>query len=84
MTNSSGVDPKVRECAFAQCGEAPEKLRVTCYGSSSSDTPEIYLQEARSLGYLLAKRGHTCVNGAGSFGCMAAINEGAAMGGSLL
>jgi predicted Rossmann-fold nucleotide-binding protein len=32
------------------------------------------------LGYSLAKRGHTCVNGAGSFGCMAALNDGAAAG----
>jgi uncharacterized protein (TIGR00730 family) len=36
---------------------------------------------ARELGYLLAKRGHTCVNGAGSFGCMAAMNDGAVKGG---
>ena len=52
-------------------------LRVCCYGSSSSDTPQLYLQEARHVGYILAKRGHTCVNGAGSFGCMAALNDGA-------
>jgi uncharacterized protein (TIGR00730 family) len=55
-------------------------LRVTCYGSSSSQTPEKYLHEAYELGYLLAKRGHTCVNGAGSFGCMAAMNDGAVAG----
>lgn len=59
---------------------APKALRVTCYGSSSSKTPEKYLKEARNLGYALAKRGHTCVNGAGSFGCMAAMNDGAAEG----
>lgn len=61
-------------------GSAARALRVTCYGSSSSDTPEPYLREARSLGYILAKRGHTCVNGAGSYGCMAAMNDGAARG----
>lgn len=38
------------------------------------------MKEARSLGYILARRGHTCVNGAGSFGCMAAMNDGAVVG----
>lgn len=28
------------------------------------------------MGYILGKRGHTCVNGAGAFGCMAAMNDG--------
>jgi predicted Rossmann-fold nucleotide-binding protein len=55
-------------------------LRVTCYGSSSAATPERYLQEARSLGYILAKRNHICVNGAGQYGCMAALNDGAVAG----
>jgi predicted Rossmann-fold nucleotide-binding protein len=59
---------------------APKSLRVVCYGSSSSKTPEKYLTEARALGYILACRGHICVNGAGSFGCMAATNAGAASG----
>jgi predicted Rossmann-fold nucleotide-binding protein len=57
-----------------------KSLRVCCYGSSSSQTPVAYLQEAATLGFLLAIRGHTCVNGAGSFGCMAAMNDGAAAG----
>jgi len=60
--------------------QAAKSLRVVCYGSSSSKTPEKYLTEARALGYILARRGHVCVNGAGSFGCMAAINAGAASG----
>ena len=38
------------------------------------------MKAAKDVGYLLAARGHTCVNGAGSFGCMAAMNEGAAAG----
>ena len=58
----------------------PRSLRVCCYGSSSSLTPEAYLQEARHVGYLLAKRGHVTVNGAGSYGCMAAMNDGACKG----
>lgn len=28
------------------------------------------------LGYILSRRGHVCINGAGSFGCMAAMNDG--------
>lgn len=56
-------------------------LRVCCYGSSSSRTPEKYIDAAYQLGNTLAKRGHTCVNGAGSSGCMAAMNRGADDGG---
>ncbi len=60
-------------------------LRVTCYGSSSSATPVEYLAEAEALGRTLALRGHTCVNGAGSAGCMAAMNDGAsAEGGDIV
>lgn len=59
---------------------ATKALRVCCYGSSSAATPEIYLQAARDVGYLLATREHVCVNGAGSFGCMAALNDGCAHG----
>ena len=69
------LDPKVVNSKFCQ-EKASKPLRITCYGSSSSKTPEIYLKEARSLGYILAKRGHVCVNGAGSYGCMAAMNDG--------
>jgi predicted Rossmann-fold nucleotide-binding protein len=52
-------------------------LRVCCYGSSSSRTPVAYLNEAYQVGYLLGSRNHICINGAGSFGCMAALNQGA-------
>ena len=54
-----------------------DPLRTTCYGSSSSATPVEYLAEAEMLGRALALRGRTCVNGAGSAGCMAAMNDGA-------
>ena len=73
------IDSSVRKSTFAS-ELAPQPLRVCCYGSSSAMTPEKYLDEARSLGYILAKRGHTCVNGAGSFGCMSAMNDGASIG----
>ena len=56
-------------------------LRVCCYGSSSNRTPDKYIDAAYQLGNTLAKRGHICVNGAGSSGCMAAMNRGADDGG---
>lgn len=73
------IDSSIAESSFV-AQRAPRSLRLTCYGSSSAKTPESYLKEARSLGYILAKRGHVCVNGAGSFGCMAAMNDGAVAG----
>jgi predicted Rossmann-fold nucleotide-binding protein len=76
---SVSMDPTVVNSDFVS-SFSPQKLRVCCYGSSSAKTPEKYLQEARNLGYILARRGHICVNGAGSFGCMAAMNDGAAAG----
>lgn len=74
-----GVDPNVVNSAFV-AEQASSLLRICCYGSSSAKTPEKYMVEARSLGYILARRGHTLVNGAGSFGCMAAMNDGAEIG----
>lgn len=56
---------------------AATSLRICCYGSSSSRTPQRYLSAAYDLGRLLGRRGHTCVNGAGSSGCMAEMNRGA-------
>jgi predicted Rossmann-fold nucleotide-binding protein len=73
------IDQAVLESPFIQ-EKAAKPLRVCCYGSSSSLTPVKYLSPAKSVGYILARRGHTCVNGAGSFGCMAAMNDGAGQG----
>lgn len=53
-------------------------LRVCVYGSSSQETPEAFLKESERLGELLARGGHTCINGAGKFGCMGALNQGCA------
>ena len=61
----------------AENNTAEIALRICCYGSSSSRTPEKYTNAAYNLGKILARRGHTCVNGAGSAGCMAAMNNGA-------
>jgi len=69
---------KISEKAFLSQGTAKEPLRICCYGSSSSETPQVYLDQAYALGKLLALRGHVCVNGAGAFGCMGAMNQGAA------
>lgn len=81
MSSSTTVVPEsVVNSLFAQ-NRARETLRVCCYGSSASTTPEAYTTAAAEVGYLLARRGHTCVNGAGSFGCMAAMNDGASQGG---
>jgi hypothetical protein len=65
---------------FVAAEKASKQLRVTCYGSSSSKTPEDYIQAAWSVGYILAQRGHICVNGAGATGCMGAMNKGAVAG----
>ena len=73
------IDLSVAKSAFV-AQPAERSLRITCYGSSAAQTPEPYLKEARSLGYILARRGHVCVNGAGTFGCMAAMNDGAVAG----
>ena len=67
--NNYGVDRAKLETEYATT-PAQRKLRVCCYGSSSAKTPDKFLKEAWSLGYILARRGHTTVNGAGSFGCM--------------
>eukprot|EP00656_Telonema_subtile_P010393 TRINITY_DN15002_c0_g1_i1.p1 TRINITY_DN15002_c0_g1~~TRINITY_DN15002_c0_g1_i1.p1 ORF type:complete len:270 (+),score=40.61 TRINITY_DN15002_c0_g1_i1:83-811(+) len=35
-----------------------------------------FLRESEILGELIAKGGHVCLNGAGKFGCMGAVNRG--------
>jgi len=53
-----------------------DSVRVCCYGSSSTATPQKYLDEAYNLGALIAKDGNICVNGGGRTGCMGAVNKG--------
>lgn len=67
MTNSSTTETQ----------NDKQSLTICCYGSSSSRTPQKYKSEAYELGSYLAKRNHVCVNGAGSFGCMGQMNQGA-------
>ncbi len=54
--------------AMTSTEKATTPLRICCYGSSSSRTPSKYTDAAYNLGYYLAQRGHTCVNGAGNAG----------------
>jgi len=49
-------------------------MRICCYGSSSQKTPLRYLNDAAALGKIIAQRDHVCVNGAGKYGCMGAMN----------
>eukprot|EP00658_Telonema_sp_P-2_P061825 TRINITY_DN50484_c0_g2_i1.p1 TRINITY_DN50484_c0_g2~~TRINITY_DN50484_c0_g2_i1.p1 ORF type:complete len:239 (+),score=49.81 TRINITY_DN50484_c0_g2_i1:245-961(+) len=59
-------------------------MRIVVFGSGSKETPDLFLQEAEKLGRLLAKAGHVCINGAGKFGSMGALNRGCmAEGGAL-
>lgn len=72
----AALECRVIDRRFCLDTVASVPLNVTCYGSSSSKTPDLYLEEARLMGYILARRGHVCINGAGSYGCMAAMNDG--------
>ena len=63
--------------------KASTTLRICCYGSSSSKTPQKYLDEAFNLDKVLAKRGHICVNGAGAYGCMVSCLYGSTYFGAL-
>lgn len=51
-------------------------IRVGVFGSSSTSTKELYVEEAIRLGELIAKNKCICVNGAGRFGVMGGVNEG--------
>lgn len=64
---------------------AGRPLNICVYGSSSRHTPEVYLAAASELGTEMARRGHTCVNGAGAHGVMGALNRTAkAAGGKVI
>ena len=75
-TLRSTLESRIVDREFCLENSASRPLNITCYGSSSSKTPERDLEEARLLGYILSRRGHVCINGAGSYGCMAAMNDG--------
>ncbi|MBO5135058.1 MAG: TIGR00730 family Rossman fold protein [Bacteroidaceae bacterium] len=50
-------------------------MHITVYSASSGQVPDCYIQAAQSLGSLLAKNGHTLINGAGRTGLMGATTE---------
>ena len=52
------------------------KISVCVFGSSSLKTCDSFVNCSFKLGELLSERGHTCVNGAGKFGCMGAVTRG--------
>ena len=50
-------------------------MHITVYSASSGQVPAVYLEAARDLGVLLARRGHVLVNGAGCTGLMGAAAD---------
>lgn len=50
-------------------------MNITIYSASSGQVPAAYVEAARGLGALAARRGHVIVNGAGRTGLMAAAAE---------
>lgn len=54
---------------------------VCVFGASGRELPNIFTNDARELGTLLAKNRWGCVNGAGSEGLMRAVSDGVLDGG---
>lgn len=52
-------------------------MNITVYAASSGQLPEVYRQAAAELGFHLARRGHTLINGAGRTGLMSATTDAA-------
>lgn len=50
-------------------------MTITVYSASSGQVPAVYLDAARQLGTLIARQGHTLVNGAGRTGLMGAATD---------
>ena len=55
---------------------ASEKINICVFGASSRNIEASYLDAAYHLGKLMAQRGWTCLNGAGSEGLMRAVSDG--------
>lgn len=53
-----------------------EKKNICVFGASSRNIGQSYLDAAYRLGELMAQRGWTCLNGAGSEGLMRAVSDG--------
>ena len=50
-------------------------MNITVYGASSGQVPTPYIEAAQQLGRLIAKGGHTLINGAGRTGLMGACAD---------
>lgn len=50
-------------------------MKITVYSASSGQVPPLYLEAAQELGRLLARGGHTLINGAGRTGLMGACAD---------
>lgn len=50
-------------------------MTITVYSASSGQVPDRYVEAARTLGRLIARGGHTLVNGAGRTGLMGACAD---------
>lgn len=52
------------------------KGNICIFGASSRNLDDSYIEAARELGTIMAKRGWRCLNGAGSEGLMRAVSDG--------
>lgn len=50
-------------------------MNITVYSASSGQLPAVYVEAATELGLLMARAGHTLVNGAGRTGLMGATTD---------
>ena len=55
---------------------ACNKINICVFGASSRDLEQAYIDAAYHLGTLMAQRGWSCLNGAGSEGLMRAVSDG--------
>ncbi len=53
-----------------------EEVNICVFAASSQRIDDVYMEQARRLGALMAGRGWGCVNGAGGFGLMKAVTDG--------
>jgi uncharacterized protein (TIGR00730 family) len=57
-------------------------MNICVFSSSSNAIADIYFQDARELGFLIAKREHTLVNGGANVGLMEAVTVSASENGA--
>jgi cytokinin riboside 5'-monophosphate phosphoribohydrolase len=57
-------------------------MNICVFSSSSNAIPKIYFEEARKLGTLIGRKGHTLVNGGANVGLMEAVTVAASEAGA--